>query len=100
MPRGSNESFLDFLTAFMGDIGRAKMAPDADLEFLGEVESMILERIQNPNLPPRGIQAGGAQPNFSAQQAGMEPPTRLPQRSPDMSGAIAELAGAPAGAPQ
>lgn len=67
MPR-SIESYADAMARILQEIGRALVTPDADQEFLTTLQSMIVERMRNPNLEPVGVSVAGGQPGFSASQ--------------------------------
>lgn len=78
------DSYQSGLEGIMVAIAQTKATPDADQELLGTLESIIIERMQNPAMPPVGVATAGAQPGFSAQQMqpnnGPVPVTQAPTR--------------------
>lgn len=89
MPRGGTETFGDGLYRLIQEVGRLKMAPDADMDFLSSMEDMIISRYK------QSTPTGAPSPPEEGQMA--PPPTppeglsRGPTPSPDLSGATAEL---------
>lgn len=96
MARGGSETFGDSLYKIAQEIARAKMAPDADHDFLSELEQMVIQRYTSS--VPTGTTQAGPQPEMAmGPTPGPEPAlagmgvSRGPTPSPDMSGATAEL---------
>lgn len=106
--RGVTSSFADELAKVHQAVAMAKLAPDADMDFIGELENQILSRLKPPAPDPAmdplaAIQAsmgapGGAPgaapagPGGPPQAVPMTPaPTRIPGTSPDMREATAAL---------
>lgn len=68
MPRSLTNSYADALFKVLQELAAAEVAPDADLDFINTVRTMIIERLQNPQMGPEGVSVAGAQRGFSASQ--------------------------------
>lgn len=92
------DSFGDSLAKIMQEIARAKMAPDADYEFLSGLEQMVTERYKSsdPATNVAGVPAveGGMGP---VPVSPVEPLSRGPAPTPDMAGMTEELSRVMAG---
>jgi hypothetical protein len=86
--RGTNESFADGLVRLIQEIARVKVAPDAHLDFLNQLEGIILDYLNSQTPSPGG-------PNPAQEQM-----SRGPAPNPDMSGVgadiLAQMGAAPA----
>ena len=112
MARGLTEGFVDGLAKIVQDMARLKLAPDADMGFLTNLEETIVTYIKSGTPNEGGLapgQTGEPQPQGAAPG---EPPmpvqgapggvpievmqamSRGPTPQPDMSGAAAEIAAA------
>ena len=74
----STNTQSEVLTSMLGDISTAKTLPDADLQFLVELETMILGKLREPldqaagQMGPGGPSAAGGPP--AGPPAGPPPP--------------------------
>lgn len=98
MARSATDTFADGLFRLVQEIARLKLAPDADMEFLTELEEMLMTRYKS-SVPSGATEAtGGAPAPMGPSPMPMEQMSRGPAPSPDMSGATQELERIMAGA--
>lgn len=74
--RGTN-TFLEGLNKVLQDITELKMAPDADLDFTYQLETMVLQQVRKPQDQLAAVQA---------QQAGQGGMPSAPPPDPSMAG--------------
>lgn len=106
MARGGSETFGDTLYKVLTEIARGKLSPDADIDFLSDIEQMILNRYKSSQ-PSGATEATGGMDMMGGGMGGeapipvapIEPPlSRGPTPSPDLSGATEELSRIMSGA--
>lgn len=103
--RGATDSFGDGLYRIVQEIARVKLAPDADHDFLSQLENLLLARYKQ-STPTGAPSAGGAGLGLGAASGetgappipvspevapGMGGLSRGPTPRPDLSGAVSEL---------
>lgn len=71
----STNTFIEALQQLHQDVAQAKMVADADMPFLIQVETMILNRMKQPI---QSMQDGGQLPQDGAPTAGGMPPGMNP----------------------
>lgn len=78
------QSFTDALGDVIQDIATAKLAPDADLKFLGQLEMVVLARIKHggDQVQPGGAQPPGAAAGGGPSDMGGPPPAGGPMPAP------------------
>lgn len=104
MPRGLSDTYEDQLAKIVQQISQAKMASNANMEFLAQLEAMLLEEMKGgaadelgasaaeagmgpmmgPEPSPLGGAAGGPTPTA-------ESPTRLPRGGGNAEDPAAEI---------
>lgn len=95
--RGITATFTDELAKVHQALAMAKLAPDADMDFIDEMESKVLERLKPaaPADPLAAMQASMGTPAPGGPGPAPVPmtpaPTRIPGRSPDLREATAAL---------
>lgn len=107
MARGGSDTFGDGLYKLIQEIGRLKLAPDTDLEFLASLEQMVLDRykasdpttsVTGQPAPEPGMEpplGGSAEP---VPVTPVEPLSRGPAPTADMAGLTEELSRVMSGA--
>lgn len=101
--RGLTETFGDGLSRVLQEVARVKMAPDADLDFLAQIEDQILTRLKSSQ-PSAGADMSAGMAGLPAEMGGGPPEapqipggvpgetlSRGPAQSPDLRGMTAEL---------
>lgn len=91
MASRSTNTMAEFLQRMLGDLAEAKTLPDADLQFLIQMETTILQKLRAPidalmgqtggGGNPMSQGQGGGQPDMQGMQGGLDP-TMLPQPAP------------------
>jgi len=96
----STNTQSEILQSILGDISVAKTLPDADLQFLVELETMILSKVREPmdqaagQLGPQGPAApGGPPPGAMGPPPGMPPMGPMPGGPPPDTGGGAGVPG-------
>lgn len=62
MASRSTNTMAEFLQRMLGDLAEAKTLPDADLQFLIQIETTILQKLRAPIDALMGQMEGGANP--------------------------------------
>lgn len=88
MPRGLSDTYEDQLAKIIQQIATAKLAPNANMDFLSQIESLLLEEMKGGAAEQLGAGAAEATGGMEAAPSplgGMAPtptaeaPTRLPR---------------------
>lgn len=97
MPRGLSDSFADSMAKVLQILATAALAPDADVEFIDQIQDLIRERIgldESSGMEADAGQAAAAMP-VEAPPGGMPVTDAQVSRGPtpgmDMAGAVNEL---------
>lgn len=95
----STNTFQEGLAKILGDLSQMKIEPDADLNFIMQMETMILQKLRGPSDQLAAVQAqqggGGGMPSPGALPSGGDQTAGLP---PDLLAALTQ-GGGPGGPP-
>lgn len=96
----STNTFSEFLQRLLGDVSAAKIMPDADLQWIVELETMIVQKARDPitAMQSAGTTQSPMQPGMGAMPP-MPGPAAMPPGMPMPTGAGAPAGGAPGGDP-
>ena len=94
MATRSTNTMAEVLQRFLGDIAQAKVLMDADLPFLLQLETMIVDKLRDP---VRQLQEQGLIPKDGAQMAGGGMPGMpgMPGATPQQIPGVMQQAAAP-----
>lgn len=84
MAQRSENTMAESLQKMLGDVADMKVLPDADLEFLIQLETVILQKLRAPIDDIMGQGQGNQQQQMQPQMAPQVPGSAGPERVPGL----------------
>lgn len=98
MPVRASNTMVEGLTSIMSDIASMKAMPDGDLQFLIQLETMILKKLREPIDSMAGQMGGpGGMPEGAGPMPGMGPGSTPPPPGPPPGPPQGQPGGPPRG---